>query len=263
MGERSSLLNIEKKIVAQSTQLSSIAKKTIAATLGISAVYSFNACSGGDMSTEPIESQEPPKAPSPESSDNDAFSSSSKYLDIPQSHEAISSEILEALSSAAQSATNSSATTPASSAVQPANSTTTAPASSAVQPASSSANAPSSASQTHYAATQNSSSSAATPASAADSSASTSATPASSATAPSNLSSSSFKFGDTLPGYQECPPPFPSTDPCKCVPDGTTVKYQTEFGVQVIMCPQSSSSYSGDGLIFSMVTTFELDDIIV
>ena len=205
MGERSSLLNIEKKIVAQSTQLSSIAKKTIAATLGISAVYSFNACSGGDMSTEPIESQEPPKAPSPESSDNDAFSSSSKYLDIPQSHEAISSEILEALSSAAESA-NSTATDAAFSVAQPANS---------------------------------------------------------SATAPSNLSSSSFKFGDTLPGYQECPPPFPSTDPCKCVPDGTTVKYQTEFGVQVIMCPQSSSSYSGDGLIFSMVTTFELDDIIV
>ena len=247
MGERSSLLNIEKKIVSQSTQLSSIAKKTIAATLGISAVYSFNACSGGDMSTEPIESQEPPKAPSPESSYSNEFSSSSKYLDIPQSHEAISSEVLEALSSAAQSATNSSATTPASSAVQPANS---------------SANAPSSASQTHYAATQNSSSSAATPASAADSSASTSATPASSATAPSNLSSSSFKFGDTLPGYQECPPPFPSTDPCKCVPDGTTVKYQTEFGVQVIMCPQSSSSYSSDGFIFSMVTTFELDEII-
>lgn len=247
MGERSSLLNIEKKIVSQSTQLSSIAKKTIAATLGISAVYSFNACSGGDMSTEPIESQEPPKAPSPESSYSNEFSSSSKYLDIPQSHEAISSEVLKALSSAAVSA----------------NSTATDAVSSVAQPASSSANAPSSASQTHYAATQNSSSSAATPASAADSSASTLATPASSATAPSNLSSSSFKFGDTLPGYQECPPPYPSTDPCKCVPDGTTVKYQTEFGVQVIMCPQSSSSYSGDGLIFSMVTTFELDDIIV
>ncbi|MBR3071071.1 hypothetical protein [Fibrobacter sp.] len=240
-------MNIEKKIVSQSTQLSSIAKKTIAATLGISAVYSFNACSGGDMSTEPIESQEPPKAPSPESSYSNEFSSSSKYLDIPQSHEAISSEVLKALSSAAVSA----------------NSTATDAVSSVAQPASSSANAPSSASQTHYAATQNSSSSAATPASAADSSASTLATPASSATAPSNLSSSSFKFGDTLPGYQECPPPYPSTDPCKCVPDGTTVKYQTEFGVQVIMCPQSSSSYSGDGLIFSMVTTFELDDIIV
>lgn len=240
-------MNIEKKIVSQSTQLSSIAKKTIAATLGISAVYSFNACSGGDMSTEPIESQEPPKAPSPESSYSNEFSSSSKYLDIPQSHEAISSEVLKALSSAAVSA----------------NSTATDAVSSVAQPASSSANTPSSASQTHYAATQNSSSSAATPASAADSSASTSATPASSATAPSNLSSSSFKFGDTLPGYQECPPPFPSTDPCKCVPDGTTVKYQTEFGVQVIMCPQSSSSYSGDGLIFSMVTTFELDDVMV
>jgi hypothetical protein len=127
--------------------------------------------------------------------------------------------------------------------------------SSVAQPASSSANTPSSASQTHYAATQNSSSSASAPASTAESANSSSAVP-------SSPSSSSFKFGDTLPDYQECPPPFPSTDPCKCVPDGTTVKYQTEFGVQVIMCPQSSSSYSGDGLIFSMVTTFELDDVI-
>jgi hypothetical protein len=76
----------------------------------------------------------------------------------------------------------------------------------------------------------------------------------------SSPSSSSFKFGDTLPDYQECPPPFPSTDPCKCVPDGTTVEYQTEFGVQVIMCPQSSnSSWPSHG--FSMVTTFERDDI--
>ena len=254
MGERSSLLNIEKKIVSQSTQLSSIAKKTIAATLGISAVYSFNACSGGDMSTEPIESQEPPKAPSPESSYSNEFSSSSKYLDIPQSHEAISSEILEALSSAAQSATNSSATTPASSAVQPENS-------SAAQP-SSSANAPTSAAQPLSSATQVSSSTA-TPASSVEQSLSQSSEQFSSANqpeAPSNLSSSSFKFGDTLPGYQECPPPFPSTDPCKCVPDGTTVKYQTEFGVQVIMCPQSSnSSWPSHG--FSMVTTFERDDI--
>ena len=243
-------MNIEKKIVARSTKLSSIAKKAIAATFGLSAAFTLNACDdsssptsgqvvipadsssseenheplGGDVGTKPIEPQEPPQPPTSESSNSNEFSSSSKYLDIPQSHEAISSEVLEALSSAAESA-NSSAIVPASS---------------EAQPASSSANALSSAEQPT----------------------STSATPVSSATVPPNLSSSSFKFGDTLPGYQECPPPFPSTDPCKCVPDGTTVRYQTEFGVQVIQCPQSSSSYNSDGFSFSMVTTFERDDII-
>ena len=223
MGERSFVLNIEKKKVERRTKLSSIAKKAIATSLGIAASATFIAC-GMDMADQPIPDTEP-SSPSTESSDSQQnFSSSSKYLDIPQSHEAISSEILEALSSAAE----------------PANSPAIVPASSEAQPASSSANALSSAEQP----------------------ASTSATPVSSATAPPNQSSSSFKFGDPLPGYQECPPPFPSTDPCKCVPDGTTVKYQTEFGVQVIMCPQSSSSYNSDGFSFSMVTTFERDDII-
>ena len=222
MGERSSLLNIEKKIVARSTKLSSIAKKAIATSLGIATSATFIAC-GMDMADQPIPDTEP-SSPSTESSDSNDISSSSKYLDIPQSHEAISSEILEELSSAAESA----------------NSTATDAAFSVAQPASSSANALSSAEQP----------------------ASTSATPVSSATVPPNLSSSSFKFGDTLPGYQECPPMFPSTDPCKCVPDGTTVRYQTEFGVQVIQCPQSSSSYNSDGFSFSMATTFERDDII-
>lgn len=222
MGERSFVLNIEKKKVERRTKLSSIAKKAIATSLGIAASATFIAC-GMDMADQPIPDTEP-SSPSTESSDSNDISSSSKYLDIPQSHEAISSEILEALSSAAE----------------PANSPATDAAFSVAQPASSSANALSSAEQP----------------------ASTSATPVSSATVPPNLSSSSFKFGDTLPGYQECPPPFPSTDPCKCVPDGTTVKYQTEFGVQVIMCPQSSSSYNSDGFSFSMVTTFERDDII-
>ena len=222
MGERSFVLNIEKKKVERRTKLSSIAKKAIATSLGIAASATFIAC-GMDMADQPIPDTEP-SSPSTESSDSNDISSSSKYLDIPQSHEAISSEILEALSSAAE----------------PANSPAIVPASSEAQPASSSANALSSAEQP----------------------ASTSATPVSSATAPPNQSSSSFKFGDPLPGYQECPPPFPSTDPCKCVPDGTTVRYQTEFGVQVIQCPQSSSSYNSDGFSFSMVTTFERDDII-
>ena len=210
-------MNIEKKKVERRTKLSSIAKKAIATSLGIAASATFIAC-GMDMADQPIPDIEP-SSPSTESSDSQQnFSSSSKYLDIPQSHEAISSEVLEALSSAAESV----------------NSSASAPASAADSSASSLANAPSSVVQPHSSATQNLSSSSAVP---------------------SSPSSSSFKFGDTLPGYQECPPPFPSTDPCKCVPDGTTVKYQTEFGVQVIMCPQSSSSYSGDGFTFSNVTT--------
>lgn len=216
-------MNIEKKKIERRTKLSSISKKAIATSLGIVSSVTYIACDGGDMSTDPT-SDTVPNGPTKESSDSQQnFSSSSKYLDIPQSHEAISSEVLEALSSAAESVNSSSA----------------APASAADSSATSLANAPSSVVQPHSSATQNLSSS---------------------STVPSNPSSSSFKFGDTLPDYQECPPPFPSTDPCKCVPDGTTVKYQTEFGVQVIICPDSSnSSWPSHG--FSMVTTFERDDI--
>ena len=215
-------MNIEKKKVENRINLSNITKNAIATSLGIAASATFIAC-GMDMADQPIPDTEP-SSPSTESSDSQQnFSSSSKYLDIPQSHEAISSEVLEALSSVAESV----------------NSSASAPASAADSSASSLANAPSSVVQPHSSATQNLSSSSAVP---------------------SSPSSSSFKFGDTLPDYQECPPPFPSTDPCKCVPDGTTVKYQTEFGVQVIMCPQSSnSSWPSHG--FSMVTTFERDDI--
>ena len=221
MGERSSLLNIEKKLVARSTKLSSIAKKAIAATFGLSAAYSFNACSGDDVGTKPIEPQEPPQTPTPESSNSDAFSSSSKYLDIPQSHEAISSEVFEALSSAAQPAANSSATTPASS-VNPSISSSSELSSSAAQPASSAAAPSSSAAQ-----------------------------PASSAvTQPANSSSSNNGWNV-----------YPQDNPCEGVPDGTVI----ENGFQVIICPIPSSSSNGSSTFpgFSMVTTFELDDVMV
>lgn len=214
-------MEIEKKKVESRINLPSVTKKAIATSLGLATSVILFACDE-DSSTAPI-SDTKPNNPTPTSSDNKDVSSSSKYLDIPQSHEAISSEVFEALSSAAESVNSSSA----------------APASAADSSATSLANAPSSVVQPHSSATQKLSSSSAVP---------------------SSPSSSSFKFGDTLPDYQECPPPFPSTDPCKCVPDGTTVEYQTEFGVQVIMCPQSSnSSWPSHG--FSMVTTFERDDI--
>ena len=268
MGERSSLLNIEKKIVANGAKLSSIAKKTIAATFGMATTASFISCGGAG--TEPIEPQEPPKASSPESSDNDALSSSSKYLDIPQSHEAISSEIFEALSSAAQSATNSSATTPASSAVQPANS-------SAAQP-SSSANAPTSVAQPLSSATQVSSSTA-IPASSVDqplsqssdqfSSAnqpeSSAAAPASSAAQPANSSAATPASSTVQPASSSSSNNgwnvYPQDNPCEGVPDGTVI----ENGFQVIICPIPSSSSNGSSTFpgFSMVTTFELDDVMV
>ena len=82
----------------------------------------------------------------------------------------------------------------------------------------------------------------------------------SSSTPPTNSSSSHIKFGDGPETDTTCPPMFPSTDPCKCVPDGTTVEYQTEFGVQLITCPQPNSSQNMDGFSFSMVTTFERTD---
>ncbi|MBO7104918.1 MAG: hypothetical protein J6W22_05500 [Fibrobacter sp.] len=83
----------------------------------------------------------------------------------------------------------------------------------------------------------------------------------SSSTPPTNSSSSYIKFGDGPETDTTCPPMFPSTDPCKCVPDGTTVEYQTEFGVQLITCPQPNSSQNMDGFSFSMVTTFERTDV--
>ena len=83
----------------------------------------------------------------------------------------------------------------------------------------------------------------------------------SSLTPPNNFSSSHIKFGDGPETDTTCPPMFPSTDPCKCVPDGTTVEYQTEFGVQLITCPQPNSSQNMDGFSFSMVTTFERTDV--
>ena len=257
MGERSSLLNIEKKIVARSTKLSSIAKKAIAATFGLSAAYSFNACSGDDVGTKPIEPQEPPQTPTPESSNSDAFSSSSKYLDIPQSHEAISSEVFEALSSAAQPAANSSATTPASSAVQPANS-------SAAQPASSSANAPTSAAQP-LSSTSQVSSSTATPASSVNPSISSSSELSSSAAQPASSAAQPASSAVTQPANSSSSNNgwnvYPQDNPCEGVPDGTVI----ENGFQVIICPIPSSSSNGSSTFpgFSMVTTFELDDVMV
>ena len=219
-------MKIEKKKVKDSTIVSFAKKSAIATVLGMAAVFSLNACddssSASDNNSNQTTGPESSDATAPASSADEATpasnesvsdaasqenapasssqeqasetssqqqsqaSSSSKVIDIPLSHEPISSSVMEALSAAAES--SSSATTPTSS------------------------------------------------------------------------SSSDVKFGDTPNNDTICPPPFPSSDPCKCVPDGTTVEYQTEFGVQLITCSLPASSQSS-GFSFSMVTTFEKTDI--
>ena len=219
-------MKIEKKKVKDSTIVSFAKKSAIATVLGMAAVFSLNACddssSASDNNSNQTTGPESSDATAPASSADEATpasnesvsdaasqenapasssqeqasetssqqqsqaSSSSKVIDIPLSHEPISSSVMDALSAAAES--SSSATTPTSS------------------------------------------------------------------------SSSDVKFGDTPNNDTICPPPFPSSDPCKCVPDGTTVEYQTEFGVQLITCPLPASSQSS-GFSFSMVTTFEKTDI--
>ena len=230
-------MEIEKRKVTEAKPLSVAAKSAITAALGLTVASTFIACGGDSVpndfqdpessddstltssdtaptstsedsqpsssnattgdeatpesssATEPLQSsseQAEAQQSSSEQAETSQSSSSQVVVDIPLSHEPISSSVLEALSSAAES--SSSATTPTSS------------------------------------------------------------------------SSSDIKFGDTPNNDTICPPPFPSSDPCKCVPDGTTVEYQTEFGVQLITCPLPASSQSS-GFSFSMVTTFERTDV--
>ena len=97
-------MKIEKKVVKGSTKLSLAAKSAIAASLGIVAA-TFTACEeSGDPAAPEMPDFETPDTEGPETENP---SSSSKVLDIPLSHEALSSEAQDALSSAAQDALSS------------------------------------------------------------------------------------------------------------------------------------------------------------
>ena len=163
-------MKIEKKKVYGSRSLSTAAKSTLVAALGMAATFALNACddsssTGGDDSVEPLGGDVAPQdIIPPESSDSQTAtssseaaspatssetagpetssetvtpSSSSQIVDIPLSHEAVSSSVQEALSSMMESSSSEAA--PASSEV--------APTSSAVAPESSSNVAPSSSSR--------------------------------------------------------------------------------------------------------------------
>ena len=142
-------MKIEKKKITGDKQLSAAAKSAIAATLGMAAAFTLNACDdtvsggseeplGGDMPPEdvipPASSDSPDTGTSsseatPNSSsqtegpasssqvENTPSSSSEKIVDIPLSQEPVSSSVEEAISSLMES--SSSVAAPASSAVAP------------------------------------------------------------------------------------------------------------------------------------------------
>lgn len=97
-------MKIEKKIVRNSATLSHAAKSAIAASLGIAAV-ALTACEeSGSLAAPEQTDLENPETGAPE---NETPSSSS-VVDIPLSHEALSSSAVEALSSAAEPLSSSS-----------------------------------------------------------------------------------------------------------------------------------------------------------
>ena len=104
-------MKIEKKKILGNATLSSSAKATIAASLGVAASFALSACISDSSDT----SSEGPKTPertcgmvacdedlTSSSSNESNPSSSSKVIDIPKSYEHYSSSVIEALSSASQ-----------------------------------------------------------------------------------------------------------------------------------------------------------------
>ena len=233
-------MKIEKKKITGTKQFSIAAKSALAASLGMMAAFTLNACDDSSSansdptpassseesqpssssvkaasdSSAPAEtkqdSAEQTGAPQSSSEQKEATqnnseqtekqqSSSSQVIDIPPSHEPISSSVMEALSAAAESS-STAAKPDTSAAASESSSSIPQPASSSVVPSSSS-------------------------------------TPAS--------SSSYNGWGPYTP------------NPCQGHAPGDSVLYET----QIIICPTSSTSTFLPGSGMSMVITFEKTDI--
>ena len=232
-------MEIEKRKVTEAKPLSVAAKSAITAALGLTVASTFIACMGGCIDDTPTSIPDDPQpAPSSTTSNDEATPESSSATETLQS----SSEQTPAQQSSSEQTPAQQSSSEQAEAQQSSSEQTETSQSSSSQvvvdiplshePISSSVM------EALSAAAESSSSS----------------------TPPTNSSSSYIKFGDGPNNDTICPPPFPSSDPCKCVPDGTTVEYQTEFGVQLITCPLPASSQSS-GFSFSMVTTFERTDV--
>ena len=174
---RSCFMKIEKRKVFNGVKLSNATKTAIAATFGMAAAAAISGCNDDSDSIVG-----PAQGPTPVSSN--ASESSSSVQDIPLSHEAISSSVLEALSSATQPLpASSSAANPVSSAAEPTSSATE-PASSAVEPASSATEPTSSAAEPGSSANETTSSS--------------------SIETPASSSSAQSPYGDCAPDDNDC-----------------------------------------------------------
>ena len=220
-------MKIEKKIVSDKTSLSYKTKTGIATLLGMSAVF-MSAC--GDDNSVNGQILGPTQDPSSNDSSTDPQNtSSSSAIDIPLSHEAISSSVFEELSSSATqpSKTSSSSyiSSGASSASRPVpnSSSVDEPSSSAVTPTSSAAETTSSATE---------------PISSATTPASSAAEPSSSSNVENPASSSS---SDTI-----IEPWVNPKRNCDTV---------DSMGVNVIMCHDYK-----DMPVVSMVSTYEMFD---
>ena len=104
-------MKIEKKKVTGNSRLSSATKAGVASLLGMSAVLMSGCLGEGDAESGQVVGPVEPDNNNPNSSDaseTPEIQSSSSVVDIPLSHERLSSEAVEALSSSVQSPSSSS-----------------------------------------------------------------------------------------------------------------------------------------------------------
>ena len=104
-------MKIEKKKVFKSSKLSRFTKSAVAAALGIAASFGTTACDDSVSATGSANKTQEPEPTCGEVACGEQFSSSS-YTDISSSGERLSSEALEALSSAKQPLSSSSTAFP-------------------------------------------------------------------------------------------------------------------------------------------------------
>ena len=227
-------MKIEKKKVSSKASFSSAAKTAIASTLGMAATLSLSACLGEAESGAPMGPEQEPTcgeaACGPESS-------SSSILDIPKSQERLSSSALDALSSAAK-LSSSSQELPISAGIPHSSPWAVSSSSSSTTPLSSSVEEPIALSG-DIAPFEDSSSSSEIQSSSSEEAQSSSSRPTIEIT-PIELDSIKTKQKQTDTLFQ---------NPNKCDPSSPDC-----FNVH--LCRDSN-----DCMIFSMVTTFEQDDI--
>lgn len=231
-------MKIEKKKVVKSSKLSNFAKSAVATALGIAASFGTTACDDSISATGSANKTQEPEPTCGEVACGSEFSSSS-YTDISSSGERLSSEAIEALSSAKQPS-SSSIDTPISSGVPHISSP-----SSSERLSSSSVEKPSSSSyepiiEAGVLPPYEESSSSVAPLS-------------SSEEEPIMLSGDIAPYEDPESSSSEAKSSSSEAD----IPDPRIIPVIDTLSPRIHLCPDGT----GSCLIYSMVTTFEQDDI--